>query len=512
MYIHNKLNLKNEVETNGGIKITSKFDIWKEFTILLIFSLLVINFIVYNVESQNNPDTLGYDVEVTCNDLKHNVTIVENITIYNITVKDTGENHEHEDIEMSKISTPPRWNSTLSKKKIRLQPGQQINVTLTVYAPSNATIDEFVRVEVIAEVVDGSNGPPPTKPQDSIITLTKVVEIKKYPDFAIFDNAIFITENIIVGKLVKINITVYNFGDENGSAIIDFFVGEQLKDNLHNSTDIHLLKKTNKIVTFNWIPERKGKNSLYFFVRNSKPQEINLINNKANITVDVAPKENNPILTPFEIMMTISITGGFFVLFVGFTEVGKYRFLIFLLPLYSRIKGLDVFKHKDRDRIYDYIVTSPGEHLHSLSDGLDINLNTLTYHLRVLEREEYIISYKDGVKRRFFPKKMKLPRSEVSRFYPNIVRTYNVGNVQLSEIQLQIFKTIKENQNKNLDGNGMIGISQKDIASKLTKRMKINISKQVVNYHVKLLSEGNLIKMVKDGNKVKCYISEEFNT
>ena len=61
-----------------------------------------------------------------------------------------------------------------------------------------------------------------------------------------YDNAIFIAEDIIVGKLVKINITVYNFGDENGSAIIDFFVGEHSNNNLRNSTDIHLLKKTIK--------------------------------------------------------------------------------------------------------------------------------------------------------------------------------------------------------------------------------------------------------------------------
>lgn len=451
-------------------------------------------------------------MEVTSIDSEHNVTFIENITIYIITIKDTGDSHEHEDIELSKLGTPPHWNSTLSKEKIQLKPGQQLNVNLTVYAPFNASVGEFAKIKVIAEVVDGSNGPPPRKPRDSIISLTTVVEIKKSPDFKISNSGIFINEEIIVNKIIKINITVQNIGEDNGSAIIDLYIGEISYKNLSMSQNITILKGTSKIITFNWIPDRVGEQVLIFLIRNSNPPEINLKNNNAYKSIEVKPKKDEPILTTFEILATTSLIGGTFIFYLGLTESGKYRFLVFFLPLYSRIKGLDVFKHKDRDRIYQYIVTSPGEHLHSLSERLEINLNTLTYHLRVLEREEYIISYKDGVKRRFFPKKMKLPRSEVSRYYPNIVRTYNVGNVQLSEIQLQIFKIIKENQNKNLDENGIFGISQKDIAIKLTKRMQTTISKQVVNYHVKLLLEAGLIKTAKDGNKVKCYISEELNT
>lgn len=480
--------------------------------ITIIFLILIIFYFSFNVKSQNNADTLGYDVEVICKDKEHNVTVKENTTFYIIIVKDTGEAHEYEDIELSKIGTPPHWNSTLDREKIRLKPGQQIPVNLTVYAPSNASVGEFARIEVIAEVVDGSNGPPPRKPRDSKITITKVVEVKKNPDFAIYDNAIFIEQEVIVGKNIQINITVYNIGDENGSAIIDFYVGEISDKNFSFTKNITLLKGSNKIITFNWIPDRDGKQILFFLIRNSEPEEININNNFANKIVEVKPKNNKQFFTKFKILGIASIFGGVFILYTCLTETRKYRFLIFLLPLYSRIKGLDVFKHKDRDRIYEYIVTSPGEHLHSLSERLNMNINTLTYHLRVLEREDYIVSYKDGVKRRFFPKKMKLPRSEVSRYYPNIVRTYNVGNVQLSEIQLQIFKIINEFQDKNLDENGMRGISQKDIANILSKRMKTKISKQVVNYHVKLLLEAGIIKINKDGNKVKCFVSEELNT
>ena len=338
------------------------------------------------------------------------------------------------------------------------------------------------------------------------------MEFKKYPDLAIFDNGIFINEKIVVNNEVLINITVYNLGDENASGIIDFYVNDITFSNLKNSQNISLLKGTNKVITFKWQPSRKGNLTLFFLVRNSNPSEINLKNNKAEKKIDVLSKKDNPLITPILIIATSSIFSGFFLMYVVFTETGKYKLLLFLLPLYSRIKGLDIFKHKDRDRIYEYIVIRPGEHLQTLSKTLDINLNTLAYHLKVLEREEYIISYKDGVKRRFFPKKMKLPHSEVSKFYPNIIRTYNIGNVQLSEIQLQIFKIIKEYQGVSPDSKGLNGISQKRIANILAKRMNTIISKQVVNYHVKLLIEGDLIKTIKDGKKVKCYISDKFNT
>jgi parallel beta-helix repeat protein len=160
------------------------------------------------------------------------------------------------------------------------------------------------------------------------------------------------------------------------------------------------------------------------------------------------------------------------------TEGGKYKLVGLMIPLYTRIKKDQVLNHYLRGRINGYIEANPGEHYNAIKYALNINNGALTYHLRVLERENVIVSKRDGMYKRFYPKNVKIPKN------------YR----RLSDVQKRIVKTINEFE----------GITQTEIANKL------DISPQVVNYHVKILESGGIVRS-EFGEKYrsKCYIKDK---
>jgi parallel beta-helix repeat protein len=160
------------------------------------------------------------------------------------------------------------------------------------------------------------------------------------------------------------------------------------------------------------------------------------------------------------------------------TEGGKYKFVGLMIPLYTRIKKDQVLNHYLRGRINGYIEANPGEHYNAIKYALNINNGALTYHLRVLERENVIVSKRDGMYKRFYPKSANIPKN------------YR----RLSDVQKRIVKTINEFE----------GITQTEIANKL------DISPQVVNYHVKILETAGIVQS-EFGEKYrsKCYIKDK---
>lgn len=162
----------------------------------------------------------------------------------------------------------------------------------------------------------------------------------------------------------------------------------------------------------------------------------------------------------------------------GFTETGKYKFMGLLIPMYTRIKKDQVLNQFLRGRINGYIEANPGEHYNAIKYALNINNGALTYHLRVLERENLVVSKRDGMYKRFYPKSANIPKT--------------LG--RLSDTQKRIVKTIREYD----------GITQTEIAKKL------DISPQVVNYHVKILERGEIIRS-EFGKKYrsKCFINHK---
>jgi len=156
-------------------------------------------------------------------------------------------------------------------------------------------------------------------------------------------------------------------------------------------------------------------------------------------------------------------------------ENAKWAFLLFIIPLYSKIKRERVLDHFVRGQIFGYIQANPGEHYNAIKDALGLTNGSLAHHVRTLEREQFVKSRRFGLYRRFYPMHYRIPDQEV--FQPN-------------EVQRTILDVIRQSP----------GITQKEIATRLS------LTPPTVNYHIALLSERNLIQVVRRGRSTHCSI------
>jgi len=166
----------------------------------------------------------------------------------------------------------------------------------------------------------------------------------------------------------------------------------------------------------------------------------------------------------------------------------SFEFLFIILPIivivlliilgvagYSRLKRRKLLNNIFRRRIDDKIKTNPGIHFRALLSDLKLKTGTLSHHITVLEREEYIKEHQDGMYRRFYS-------SDLQKLENNLIPT----------VQQKILRTIKDNP----------GISQSKI-SKLTGN-----SRFVVNYHTKILNHGGMISVEKEGRTSHCFYTD----
>ncbi len=170
-----------------------------------------------------------------------------------------------------------------------------------------------------------------------------------------------------------------------------------------------------------------------------------------------------------------AVAGGAIGIFavIGSTEIGKYKFLSFILPLYTKLNRDEILDHYTRGKIHGYILANPGDNYNSIRKALDIPNGSFAYHLRVLEREGIIKSRRDGVYKRFYPIDMRIPSK----------------GKQLKEVQRLILKKVKETP----------GISQTDIASFL------GLASSTIHYHIQILIGANMIEPQRKGRKVRYF-------
>lgn len=159
------------------------------------------------------------------------------------------------------------------------------------------------------------------------------------------------------------------------------------------------------------------------------------------------------------------------------TEVGKFALLNFVfLPLYTKLRKKNILDHFVRGQIYGYIKVNPGDNYTTIKRNLDLKNGTLTYHLKILEKEGLIKSWNDGTHKHFYPKGVKIPDDGIKN--PSIHST--------------IMKSIEESP----------GISISDIAA------VTGISKQLANYHVRKLAADGSIEIERKSFSKQCYPKE----
>jgi DNA-binding MarR family transcriptional regulator len=167
----------------------------------------------------------------------------------------------------------------------------------------------------------------------------------------------------------------------------------------------------------------------------------------------------------------------FFGTFAGGTEVGRYKLIPLTLPLYSRLKKEEVLDQFTRGRIYEYIRNNPGDHYNSIKQELNLNNGVLAYHLKTLEREDYIKSTRDGIYKRFYPLDVKVQR---------------VNGFGIRSVQGRIIMHLIQNP----------GLTQREISGAL------NISQQVVSYHLNLMMETGHIRAKRQGKTYRYLVNE----
>ena len=172
--------------------------------------------------------------------------------------------------------------------------------------------------------------------------------------------------------------------------------------------------------------------------------------------------------------------GAWLLALLGLTENGKYAFFKFLvIPLYTKIRREEVLDHFTRGRIYGMIESNPGVHYTLIKKKVGVGNGTLTYHLSTLEREGFIRAEWDGLYKRFYPSQMATAPGEPV--------------VELSAVQTELLGHIRQTP----------GITQKELGE------RTGVSKRVVSYHIAQMAQARLIRVERDGKKVRCYRVEQ---
>jgi len=141
---------------------------------------------------------------------------------------------------------------------------------------------------------------------------------------------------------------------------------------------------------------------------------------------------------------------------------------------YSRLQRKDILNNLNRKNIHEFIKATPGIHFKALLRELDLKPGTLSHHLNVLEKEDYIKSKQDGMYRRFY---LYEEKSELK--------------IKLTTLQQKILNVVKEYP----------GISQSGVSR------QIGSNRMLVNYHTRILNEAGILKVEKKGRENLCYIT-----
>jgi hypothetical protein len=201
-----------------------------------------------------------------------------------------------------------------------------------------------------------------------------------------------------------------------------------------------------------------------------------------NFTVEPSPKPlaPAPVLAPGHglgatlILVGVALAG---VAIGASTEVGKYRLLLFFLPLYTRISKDMVLDNETRGFIKGFVYADPGIHFNEILRRAKLGNGTAAHHLAMLEREGIISSLSDGYLKRFYPADMKLMDLPL----------------RLKKVERLILETVRESE----------GLSQREIARIL------EISESTVNRHARRLAEAGLLRLERRGMMIKCYLGND---
>ncbi len=141
-------------------------------------------------------------------------------------------------------------------------------------------------------------------------------------------------------------------------------------------------------------------------------------------------------------------------------------------------KRQSLLLHPIRRELYQILCENPGTYLLELAELLEAPLGTLTWHLRILEREGLVKSIKFAGKRLFFPKMLRTQEAEMAYL------------TLRSKTARKIFQFVVNHP----------GCHQEQMAEVL------HVHHDTIRWHVLRMERTGLIKIVREGRKKRHYL------
>jgi DNA-binding transcriptional ArsR family regulator len=149
---------------------------------------------------------------------------------------------------------------------------------------------------------------------------------------------------------------------------------------------------------------------------------------------------------------------------------------------YARVHGDGILEHPGRAEVYERVKAFPGVNFVQLSREVPFGASTLNYHLRVLERNGYVTSVRDG---------------RYLRFFDRTTGTYS-GNRKMAvsalrnEKSASIAKHIRDHP----------GITQSALAAAFA------VTPSTISWHVNRLSGQGLVLKQRHGQNTRYYLGD----
>lgn len=153
-----------------------------------------------------------------------------------------------------------------------------------------------------------------------------------------------------------------------------------------------------------------------------------------------------------------------------------------LLAGYARVQGQEVLEHPGRQEVYERVKAAPGINFVQLGEQVAFGSSTLNYHLRVLEKNEYITCVKDGRYLRFFDRQ---------------AGAYS-GDRKVAASALRNMKTAA--MARHIRDNP--GVAQCDLAA------AFGVTASTVNWHMTRLTGAGLVDRQRDAHYARYYLSQ----
>lgn len=153
---------------------------------------------------------------------------------------------------------------------------------------------------------------------------------------------------------------------------------------------------------------------------------------------------------------------------------------------YARVQGNEVLEHPARAQVYNLVQGEPGMHFNDLLQRLSFGQSSLNYHLRVLEKNDFVTRVKDGRYARFFDRQ----NGHYSQGRKEAVSTLRNGTTA----------AIAEHVIRNP------GVAQKDLSG------QFGIAASTVSWHIQRLASHGLIDKERVQNHVRYYMGDAWMT